>query len=306
VETNDTSVETTRRVLLDLPNEMEENVSKRNVSFIREDKLNNVLQKSNRNIPSITSAPSLFHMSSSPFKNVNMPIEHQRNANDGHLKSNNMSYGCVCIVYGLNMKHINCMKLFNLFCLYGNVMKIKFLKSKEGSAMVQMGDALAVERIISILHDVKLFNTDVNITYSKQLVLAGVNNPYQLPDGTLSFQDFSESKMNRFSTLEMASKNRIQRPSNTLHFFNTPPELKEDDIKEIFKESAAENCNLISITIFSSKTNRSSSGMVEFRTTDDALEALILYNHRLITSLNSKHPYTMKLCFSCSSSTNVA
>ena len=131
-----------------------------------------------------------------------MPIEYQRNTKDGNLDSNKMINGSVCIIYGLNMKHMNCIKLFNLFCLYGNVMKIKFLKSKEGSAMVQMGDALAVERIISILHDVKLFNTDVNITYSKQLVLAGVNNPYQLPDGTLSFQDFSESKMNRFSTLD--------------------------------------------------------------------------------------------------------
>ena len=306
VETNDTLAEPTRRVLLDLPNELEENVTKQNISLIRENKSDHILKKNNCNIPSITSPPSLFQLSPAPFKNAHMPIEYQRNANNGHLKSNNMSYGSVCIVYGLNMKHINCIKLFNLFCLYGNVMKIKFLKSKEGSAMVQMGDALAVERIISILHDVKLFNTDVNITYSKQLVLAGVNNPYQLPDGTLSFQDFSESKINRFSTLEMASKNRIQRPSNTLHFFNTPPELKENDIKEIFKDSSDKNCNLISITIFSSKTNRSSSGMVEFKTTDDALEALVLYNHRLITSLHSKHPYTMKLCFSCSSSTNIA
>ena len=138
VETNDTSVEPTRRVLLDLPNDLEANVTKQKFSLIRENRLNHVLQKSNCNILSITSPPSLFQMSSAPFKNANMPTEYQRNTNDRHLKSNKMSNGAVCIVYGLNMKHINCMKLFNLFCLYGNVMKIKFLKSKEGSAMVRM------------------------------------------------------------------------------------------------------------------------------------------------------------------------
>merc|ERR1711997_1013777 len=56
----------------------------------------------------------------------------------------------------------------------------------------------------------------------KQAFLADVANPYQLPDGTPSFQDFMGSKNNRFINPEMASKNRIQPPSKILHFFNTP------------------------------------------------------------------------------------
>ena len=32
--------------------------------------------------------------------------------------------GCVVMVYGLNMEKINCEKLFNLFCLYGNVVRV--------------------------------------------------------------------------------------------------------------------------------------------------------------------------------------
>ena len=33
---------------------------------------------------------------------------------------------------------MNCAKLFNILCLYGNVLKIKFLKSKPNTAMVQV------------------------------------------------------------------------------------------------------------------------------------------------------------------------
>lgn len=32
--------------------------------------------------------------------------------------------GCVLMVYGLKEEKINCQKLFNLFCLYGNVMRV--------------------------------------------------------------------------------------------------------------------------------------------------------------------------------------
>lgn len=32
--------------------------------------------------------------------------------------------GCVLMVYGLNPEKMNCDRLFNLFCLYGNVIKV--------------------------------------------------------------------------------------------------------------------------------------------------------------------------------------
>lgn len=40
--------------------------------------------------------------------------------------------GAVMMVYGLNHDKMNSEKLFNLLCLYGNVVRVKFLKSKEG------------------------------------------------------------------------------------------------------------------------------------------------------------------------------
>jgi hypothetical protein len=39
--------------------------------------------------------------------------------------------GCVLMVYGLNPERMNCDRLFNLFCLYGNVIKVTRLSLLE-------------------------------------------------------------------------------------------------------------------------------------------------------------------------------
>ena len=37
-----------------------------------------------------------------------------------------LQQGSVLMVYGLNMEKTNCTRLFNLFCLYGNVVRVSF------------------------------------------------------------------------------------------------------------------------------------------------------------------------------------
>lgn len=85
--------------------------------------------------------------------------------------------GAVMMVYGLDNATSNTDKLFNLVCLYGNVarvctnilnlmrnilricfysLQIKFLKTKEGTAMVQMGDGVAVERCVQHLNNIPI------------------------------------------------------------------------------------------------------------------------------------------------------
>ena len=38
-----------------------------------------------------------------------------------------LQQGSVLMVYGLNMDKINCTRLFNLFCLYGNVVRVRIM-----------------------------------------------------------------------------------------------------------------------------------------------------------------------------------
>ncbi|XP_077537027.1 heterogeneous nuclear ribonucleoprotein L-like isoform X4 [Haemaphysalis longicornis] len=206
--------------------------------------------------------------------------------------------GSVLMVYGLNSEKMNAEKLFNLLCLYGNVVRIKFLKSKDGCAMVQMGDPLAVERAVGHLNNAQFFDTKMQLGYSKQAFLNDVQLPFELPDGTPSFKDFMGNRNNRFTNPEAASKNRIQPPSRVLHFFNTPFGITDDDLKKLFEDLG---CPVpTSVKMFTSKTERSSSGLMEFETVSEAIEALIMSNHTPINNPNGKFPYILKLCFSSS------
>lgn len=206
--------------------------------------------------------------------------------------------GSVCMVYGLSPDKMNASRLFNLFCLYGNVTRVKFLKTKEGCAMVQLGDSAAVERAIANLNNTVFFGAKMQLGFSKQAFLADVQSPYQLADGTPSFQDFMGNKNNRFMNPEMASKNRIQPPSKILHFFNTPPGLDEHEVEKLFVDNGAPQPKCVKM--FPSKTERSSSGLIEFLNQSDALEGLVCCNHLPVNNPSGKFPYIMKLCFSSS------
>ena len=63
--------------------------------------------------------------------------------------------------------------------------------------------------------------------------LLDVPNLYELPDGSHSFKDFQGHRNNRFAKLDSAMKNRIQTPSKILHFFNAPPNITEDELREV-------------------------------------------------------------------------
>lgn len=189
------------------------------------------------------------------------------------------------MVYGLDSDKSNAEKLFNIFCLYGNVLRVKFLKTKEGCAMVQMGDGLAVERCVQNLNNVSLMGSKLQLGFSKQAFLSDVMNPHTLPDKTPSFKDFMGNKNNRFLNPTMASKNRIQPPSKILHFFNTPPHMTEEMLGKVFEEKEAP-CPK-TIKLFPLKSDRSSSGLLEFEDVGDALMALMLCNHAGIQSPDS-------------------
>jgi len=47
-----------------------------------------------------------------------------------------MQQGAVLMVYGLNPEKMNCQRLFNLFCLYGNVVRVRWLLSLSYSLII--------------------------------------------------------------------------------------------------------------------------------------------------------------------------
>jgi len=197
---------------------------------------------------------------------------------------------------------MNAARIFNLFCLYGNVVRIKFLcffpSTKKGCAMVQMSDALAVERVVSNLNNTSFFGSKMHLIGSnqawRQMTISAIQ-PFQLPDGTPSFQDYTGCMNNRFINPEMASKNRILPPTNFLKFFNTPLGMETGDVENLLKEygSPKPKC----LKVFPAKTKRSTWGLIGFETVSEAVEALVCCNHLPVPNPTGKFPYIMKLCF---------
>lgn len=208
--------------------------------------------------------------------------------------------GSVMMAYGLNHEKMNSDRLFNILCLYGNITRIKFLKSKEGCAMIQMGDPLAVERAVSNLNGAIFFDSKLQLGFSKQAFLNDVQQPFTLPDGTPSFKDYMGNRNNRFTNPEAASKNRILAPSKILHFFNAPFGISEDEMKAVFEDKEVTAPSSVKLFESKNKSERSSSGLIEFETISEALEGLALCNHVPISNPNGKFPYILKLCFSSS------
>lgn len=199
------------------------------------------------------------------------------------------------IICGLNLNNMNCDRLFNLFCLYGNVLQVKYLYYEGGSAIVQMGDAASADRAVYHLDGMTIFNTRMTISYYRQECNEGVSETFNMFDNSLSFKTYIHSKNNRFENVNITSKksHEPQPPSRILHFYNTPPDLRQQDLQIIFPSS-------VGARLVRNKSGNSSSGHLHFDTMNDAIEALVLFNHFPVwpRSTDATHPYITKLCFS--------
>ncbi|XP_075916663.1 heterogeneous nuclear ribonucleoprotein L-like isoform X2 [Petromyzon marinus] len=201
----------------------------------------------------------------------------------------------VLIVYDLDAERFNCDRVFNILCLFGDVEKVKFLKSKPGAAMVEMGDQYAVHRAVFHLNMSQIFGNKINLCVSRQRSIVP-GQAFELPDGTDSYRDYAGSRNHRYADSEKAAKNRNQRPTAVLHFFNAPTDITAEMFAQLCDEMSIARPR--SFKVFSGKTDRSVSGLMEWETKNDAMEALACINHHPLKNANVPYLYTLKLCFS--------
>lgn len=161
--------------------------------------------------------------------------------------------------------------------------------------MVEMGDCYSVDRAITHLNNNFLFGQKLNVCVSKQQAIVP-GQCYQLEDNSSSFKDFHGSRNNRFTSSEQAAKNRIQHPSNVLHFFNAQPDITAEIFNQVCDELGIKCAT--SVKLFTGKSERSSSGLLEWESINDAMEALAMINHFQMKNPSGPYPYTLKLCFS--------
>jgi len=212
-------------------------------------------------------------------------------------------------VEGLSSPSWNCERLFNLLCLYGNVSRIKFLKSKEGGAMVQMNHCENLRQHLKSLNSTFIFGQTFIIVPSRQIEIQPMNRPFPLENGEPSYVEFHTNRNNRYLTSDQAVKNHPVSPSHVLYYFNTPPNMTEIDIVRFFEDLGAKRP--VKIKNFPSKKEshhdrnrrgnnqpKGVTGLAEFRTITDACECLILANNCPIPHKSSNWPFFFKLTFS--------
>ncbi|XP_056225300.1 heterogeneous nuclear ribonucleoprotein L-like isoform X2 [Seriola aureovittata] len=234
---------------------------------------------------------------------ISYPLLLPKNASSSSSSSSSSFLGhaassAVAMVSGLHPAKMNCSRIFNLFCLYGNVEKVKFMKSVPGTALVEMGDEYAVDRAVTHLNSIKVFGKKLNVCVSKQHAVIP-SQVFELADSSSSYQDFSLTRNNRFSSTH-SGRNIIQPPATVLHFYNAPPTLTQHQLHKLCTEH---NVPAFSkFKVFDAKpSSKTLSGLLEFDSKTEAVEALTVLNHHQIRIPNSSNPFTLKLCFSTSS-----
>ncbi len=70
--------------------------------------------------------------------------------------------------------------------------QVKFLLTRPGTAMVQMGDGYSAEGAMSYLQGISVFGQRLELRFSKHMHIGG-SNAEVLPDGTPHCVDFSQS-----------------------------------------------------------------------------------------------------------------
>merc|ERR1712130_17004 len=174
---------------------------------------------------------------------------------------------------------INCDRIFNLMCLYGNVQRVKFFEKPSYSALVEYETPQQIDSAVEFLESIRIFGSKVKIERTN--VDFDHGRDFSLRDGSSNFSDFSQNRNNRFLTSEAASKNRLSKPVKNLHFYNAPSSITLDELAQI-------SCSFhimppVKIRTFK-KIQDKVAGLLEYQNVADSVAALCCLNHFVMKS----------------------
>uniref|UniRef100_A0A0D9WGZ1 RRM domain-containing protein n=1 Tax=Leersia perrieri TaxID=77586 RepID=A0A0D9WGZ1_9ORYZ len=166
---------------------------------------------------------------------------------------------CTLIVSNLNTDKINEDKLFNLFSLYGNIVRIKILRNKPDHALVEMADGFQAELAVHYLKGAVLFAKKLEVNYSKY------PNITTAPDA----HDYTTSSLNRFNSNVIKNYRHCCAPTKMIHISALPQEISEDAILN----HVSEHGSVVNTKLF--EVNGKRQALVQFENEEEATEALV-------------------------------
>ncbi|XP_020585273.1 polypyrimidine tract-binding protein homolog 3-like [Phalaenopsis equestris] len=160
------------------------------------------------------------------------------------------------LLTNLNPEKIDEDKLFNLFSMYGNIVRIKLLRSKPDHALVQMADGNQAELALRFLKGAMLFGKKLELTSSK----------YPTITPTPDTREFARSNLNRFNNNTMKNYRHCCAPTQISAF---PLDSTEDEISTHLAEHGA----VVSTKLIEANGKR--QALVLFENEEQATEALV-------------------------------
>lgn len=173
-----------------------------------------------------------------------------------------MNDRCTILVSNLNPDRIDEDKLFNLFSLYGNIVRIKLLRNKPDHALVQMSDGFQAELAVHFLKGAMLFGKRMDVNFSRY--------PNITPGADT--HEYLNSNLNRFNRNAAKNYRYCCSPTKMIHISTLPQDITEDDMLNHLEEHGT----ILNTKIF--ETNGKKQALVLFESEEQATEALVCKN----------------------------
>ncbi|KAL6984274.1 hypothetical protein U1Q18_017651, partial [Sarracenia purpurea var. burkii] len=166
---------------------------------------------------------------------------------------------CTVLVSNLNPDRIDEDKLFNLFSIYGNIVRIKLLRNKPDHALVQMGDGFQAELAVHFLKGATLFGKRLEVNFSKHAnITTGADT-----------HEYSNSNLNRFNRNAAKNYRYCCSPTKMIHLSTLPQDVTEEEIVAHLEEHGT----IVNTKLF--EMNGKKQALILFENEEQATEALV-------------------------------
>ncbi|KAJ0973292.1 hypothetical protein J5N97_021251 [Dioscorea zingiberensis] len=166
---------------------------------------------------------------------------------------------CTILVSNLNPDKIDEDKLFNLFSMYGNIVRIKLLRNKPDHALIEMEDGFQAELAVHFLKGAMLFGKRLEVNFSKY------PNITPAPDA----HEYSGSTLNRFNRNAVKNYRYCCSPTKMIHVSTLPQDISEEEIETHLEEHGT----IVNSKLF--EVNGKKQALILFEDEEQATEALV-------------------------------
>eukprot|EP00386_Alphamonas_edax_P013862 GDKI01042681.1.p1 GENE.GDKI01042681.1~~GDKI01042681.1.p1 ORF type:complete len:239 (-),score=43.79 GDKI01042681.1:162-785(-) len=188
----------------------------------------------------------------------------------------------VVIVYNLNPEISTPNKLFHLFSMYGQIARIKVMRDRPDTAMIQYNSPVFAALAHHFLSGFPLAGRELQVQFSKNLEIKAGGNPQGpgQPEDTKRSAEYS-TRDNRYTDQDVDKYLRSAcRPTACLFFANVHTDTTEHELRNLFgaygpiKQFQWKNPE-------PGRPASSKMGMIEMETAQDGAIALMhLHNYR--------------------------